>query len=56
MAWLLGDASRVRRLYTVALEERARRLEREREERAKRAVPRSGSGSPGSSTTSLPIM
>ncbi len=38
VAWLVGDGSRVRRLYTVALEERARLLEREREERAKRAV------------------
>ena len=38
VAWLVGDGSRIRRLYTVALEDRARLLEREREERAKRAV------------------
>ena len=38
VAWLLGDASRIRRLYTVALEERAQREEREREERTRRAI------------------
>ena len=38
VAWLVGDGSRIRRLYTVALEDRAQLLEREREERAKRAV------------------
>ena len=38
VAWLVGDGSRIRLLYTVALEDRARLLEREREERAKRAV------------------
>jgi signal transduction histidine kinase len=38
VAWLLGDASRIRRLYTVALEERAELEEREREERTRRAI------------------
>jgi signal transduction histidine kinase len=38
VAWLLGDAARIRRLYAGALEERAQRLERERDERAQRAV------------------
>ena len=38
VAWLLGDASRIRRLYAGTLEERARQLERERDERAERAV------------------
>ena len=33
VAWLLGDGSRVRHLYTETLEERARAVEREREER-----------------------
>jgi signal transduction histidine kinase len=37
-AWLLGDLSRVRRHYAEALEERARRLEVERDERSRRAV------------------
>ena len=37
-AWLLGDSVRNRRLYTQALEERAERLEREREREAARAV------------------
>ena len=38
VAWLLGDATRIRRLYAATLEERAQLLEREREERAARAV------------------
>jgi signal transduction histidine kinase len=38
VAWLLGDATRIRRLYADTLEERAQRLERERDERAERAV------------------
>ena len=38
VAWLLGDATRIRRLYTVALEERAQLDEREREERTRRAI------------------
>ena len=38
VAWLLGDAARIRRLYAGTLEERAQRLERERDERAERAV------------------
>jgi signal transduction histidine kinase len=37
-AWFVGDASRFRRLYTQALEEQTRLLEREREERARLAV------------------
>jgi signal transduction histidine kinase len=38
VAWLVGDTARVRRLFTRALEEQTRLLEREREERARRAV------------------
>ena len=38
VAWLVGDASRIRHLYTLALEEQARMLEREREERTQRAI------------------
>ena len=38
VAWLVGDASRIRRLYAATLEDRARMLEREREERAAQAV------------------
>jgi signal transduction histidine kinase len=38
VAWLVGDTSRIRHLYTRALEERARLLDREREERTRRAV------------------
>jgi signal transduction histidine kinase len=38
VAWLLGDATRIRRLYAATLEERAARLEWERDERAERAV------------------
>ncbi len=38
VAWLVGDAARIRRLYTAAVEERARLLERERTERARMAV------------------
>ena len=38
VAWLLGDAARIRRLYAGTLEERAQRLERERDEQAARAV------------------
>jgi signal transduction histidine kinase len=37
-AWYLGDATRVRRLYTRSLEEQARLLQREREERERRAI------------------
>jgi signal transduction histidine kinase len=37
-AWVLGDRMRTRRAYTAALEERARRLEQEREAQAKAAV------------------
>jgi signal transduction histidine kinase len=37
-SWLVGDNVRTRRAYTAELEERAARLEREREERAVRAV------------------
>jgi signal transduction histidine kinase len=38
VAWLVGDSARIRRLYTNAVEERARLLERERAERARMAV------------------
>ena len=38
LAWLLGDSARWRRVYYQALEERARRLERERDAQAKVAV------------------
>jgi len=38
MAWVLGDSLRTRRAYYSQLEERARRLEKEREARAKVAV------------------
>jgi signal transduction histidine kinase len=38
VAWLIGDSVRSRRQYTSALEERAARLERERETEAARAV------------------
>ena len=37
-AWLLGDNLRTRRAYYAALEERAERAERERDEQARRAV------------------
>jgi signal transduction histidine kinase len=37
-AWLLGDNLRTRRAYLATLEERAARLEREREEHARRAA------------------
>jgi signal transduction histidine kinase len=37
-AWVLGDNLRTRRAYYAALEERAERLERERDEQAQRAV------------------
>jgi signal transduction histidine kinase len=37
-SWSLGDNVRTRRAYLAGLEERARRLEREREENARRAV------------------
>jgi signal transduction histidine kinase len=36
--WVLGDSLRTRRAYLAALEERAERLERERDDRARRAV------------------
>lgn len=38
VAWLVGDAARIRGLYTAAVEERARLLERERAEQARIAV------------------
>ncbi|KUJ67617.1 histidine kinase [Streptomyces albus subsp. albus] len=38
LAWVLGDSMRTRRAYYAQLEERATRLEKEREERAKMAV------------------
>ena len=38
VAWLVGDASRIRRLYTESLVEHARLVESEREERTRRAV------------------
>ena len=38
VAWLVGDAARIRQLYTENLAERARLVEREREERTRRAV------------------
>lgn len=38
VAWLVGDTSRIRHLYTRSLEEQARLLGRERDERARRAV------------------
>ena len=38
VAWLVGDAARIRRLYTDSLVERARLVESEREERTRRAV------------------
>ena len=53
VAWLLGDATRIRRLYAGTLEERAQR-ERERDERPRAPSARSASGSPASCTTSSP--
>ena len=38
IAWVIGDNLRTRRAYLAELEERAARLEREREEQADRAV------------------
>jgi signal transduction histidine kinase len=38
VALLVGDSSRIRRLYTAAIEDRARLVEQEREERTLRAV------------------
>jgi signal transduction histidine kinase len=38
VAWLLGDAARIRRLYAGTLEERARQVERERDEQTALAV------------------
>ncbi len=37
-AWFIGDSVRIRRLYTRSVEQTAELLEREREERARRAV------------------
>jgi signal transduction histidine kinase len=37
-AWFIGDSVRIRRLYTRSVEQTAALLEREREERARRAV------------------
>ena len=46
-AWYVGDASRIRRLYTGALEEQARLLSSERVERDRRADPgRAGADRP----------
>ncbi|MEV4440011.1 sensor histidine kinase [Streptomyces sp. NPDC049577] len=38
LAWVLGDSMRTRRAYWAQLEERARRLEKEREQQARMAV------------------
>jgi signal transduction histidine kinase len=38
VAWLVGDASRIRYLYTLALEEQARMLDQAREERTRLAI------------------
>jgi signal transduction histidine kinase len=38
VAWLVGDAARIRRLYTQTLEERAALIERERDERTRRGI------------------
>jgi signal transduction histidine kinase len=38
VAWVVGDATRIRRLFTESLEERTRLLDRERDERSRRAV------------------
>ena len=38
VAWVLGDNMRIRRAYVTAVEERAERLERERDAEARRAV------------------
>jgi signal transduction histidine kinase len=38
VAWLVGDAARIRRLYAASVEEQSRQAEREREERTRRAV------------------
>jgi signal transduction histidine kinase len=38
VAWLIGDAARIRRLYEASLEERSRLAASEREERTRRAV------------------
>ena len=38
VAWLVGDAARIRRLYTENLVEQARLVDRQREERTRRAV------------------
>jgi signal transduction histidine kinase len=38
IAWVIGDSLRTRRAYLAELEDRAARLEREREQRAERAV------------------
>lgn len=52
LAWVLGDSVRTRRAYFAQLEERAARLEREREAQSKVAVAGSAPGSPASCTTS----
>ena len=54
VAWLLGDASRIRRLYASTLEERAQRVERERDEQAERAVRDERERIAASCTTSSP--
>jgi signal transduction histidine kinase len=38
LSWFVGDAMRVRRLYARSLEDQARLLEQDREERARRAI------------------
>ncbi len=38
VAWLLGDAARIRRLYTDGLEQQRALIERERDERTRRAI------------------
>ena len=38
LAWVIGDNMRTRRAYLAEVEERAARLERERDEKARAAV------------------
>lgn len=51
LAWVLGDSIRTRRAYLAQLEERAARLEKEREAQAKVAVAAERARSPASCTT-----
>ena len=53
-AWILGDSVRVRRAYTAELEQRASRLEQQREEEAERAAAGERVRTLGSCTTSWP--